>query len=74
LKTGQLLLETLADVPRKTSASPTLFEQVYPQQQGYALILLSIEAPEEDTEDDDSGWNRSSSRLLKKALAVDRRP
>jgi len=37
---------------------PTLFEQVYPQQQGYALILLSIESVEEDDEDEDRDWNR----------------
>lgn len=45
------------DVSRGTKA-PTLFEQVYRQQQGYALILLSIEEVEEDDEADDSNWNR----------------
>lgn len=44
------------DVSRGHRA-PTLFEQVHRQQQGYALILLSIE-PSEDDEDDDSNWNR----------------
>jgi Zn-dependent peptidase ImmA (M78 family) len=48
------------DVSRGNKA-PTLFEQVYPQQQGYALILLTIERPDED-EDDDRNWNRNSSR------------
>jgi Zn-dependent peptidase ImmA (M78 family) len=40
------------DVSRGRRA-PTLFEQVYPQQQGYALILISIEPSEEENEDDD---------------------
>lgn len=45
------------DISRGKRA-PTLFEQVYPQREGYALILLSIEAAEEDEEDGDSNWNR----------------
>lgn len=44
------------DVSRGHRA-PTLFEQVHRQQQGYALILLTIEPSEED-DDDDSNWNR----------------
>jgi Zn-dependent peptidase ImmA (M78 family) len=44
------------DVSRGNRA-PTLFEQVYPQQKGYALILLSIESVEDD-EDEDRHWNR----------------
>jgi hypothetical protein len=39
------------DVSRGNRA-PTLYEQVYLQQQGYALILLSIEPAEEDEDDD----------------------
>lgn len=42
--------------------APTLFEQVYPQQGGYALILLSIEVEAEDDEADDSNWNRRSTK------------
>jgi hypothetical protein len=38
--------------------SPKLYEQVYPQQNGYALILLSIEAQKENDEADDRNWNR----------------
>jgi hypothetical protein len=34
----------------------------YPQQQGYALILLSIEPAEEDDEGDDCNWNRGVPR------------
>ncbi|MBB4383266.1 ImmA/IrrE family metallo-endopeptidase [Bradyrhizobium sp. SBR1B] len=45
------------DVSRGHRA-PTLFEQVHRQQQGYALILLSVEPSEEDDEADDSNWNR----------------
>ena len=45
------------DVSRGRRA-PTLFEQVYPQQQGYALMLLSIEATEDESEEEDSNWNR----------------
>lgn len=45
------------DVSRGNRA-PALFEQVYRQQGGYALILLSIEAVEEDDEADDRNWNR----------------
>lgn len=45
------------DVSRGTKA-PALFEQVYRQQKGYALVLLSIEDVEEDDEADDSNWNR----------------
>ena len=44
------------DISRGTKA-PILFEQVYRQQQGYSLILLSIEEIEEDDEADDSNWN-----------------
>lgn len=51
------------DVSRGKLA-PTLFEQVYRQQAGYALILLSIELPEEDDEADDRNWNRRSSKRL----------
>jgi Zn-dependent peptidase ImmA (M78 family) len=40
---------------------PTLFEQVYQQQCGYALIMLSIETVEEDDDADDRNWNRRSS-------------
>jgi len=40
------------DVSRGTRA-PTLFEQVYQQQQGYALVLLSIEPAEDDEEAED---------------------
>jgi Zn-dependent peptidase ImmA (M78 family) len=47
------------DVSRGNRA-PALFEQVYRQQQGYALILLSIEEREDDDEEDDSNWNRRS--------------
>ena len=39
------------DVSRGNRA-PTLFEQVYPQQQGYALILLSIKSADEDENED----------------------
>jgi Zn-dependent peptidase ImmA (M78 family) len=45
------------------SKSPTLFEQVYPQREGYALILLSFEPAEDSEEDDDRDWNRRSSRF-----------
>lgn len=37
--------------------APTLYEQVHLQQQGYAIILLTLE-PIEDEDDDDSNWNR----------------
>lgn len=37
--------------------APNLYEQVHVQQQGYALILLTLEPIEED-EDDDRNWNR----------------
>jgi Zn-dependent peptidase ImmA (M78 family) len=37
---------------------PALYEQVYPQQKGYALILLSIEPADDDDEGDNSNWNR----------------
>jgi len=48
------------DVSRGRRA-PTLFEQVYPQQGGYALIMLSIEAAEEEEDEaDDSRWSRRS--------------
>ncbi|MGA8822741.1 MAG: ImmA/IrrE family metallo-endopeptidase [Pseudolabrys sp.] len=48
------------DVSRGRPA-PTLFEQVYPQQGGYALIMLSIEAlDQEDDEADDRNWSRRS--------------
>jgi Zn-dependent peptidase ImmA (M78 family) len=49
------------DVSRGNRA-PAMFEQVYPQQQGYALILLSIEPLDEDDDDDDRHWNRRSPR------------
>jgi Zn-dependent peptidase ImmA (M78 family) len=52
------------DVSRGTRA-PTLFEQVYQQQGGYALILLSIEALEEDDQEDDRNWNRRSSKTFR---------
>ena len=45
------------DVPFGKCA-PTLYEQVHQQQGGYALILLSIEEPDEDDEGDDRNWNR----------------
>ncbi len=51
------------DISRGTRA-PTLFEQVYRQQAGYALILLSIEVPEVDEDEDDRNWNRRSSKTL----------
>jgi Zn-dependent peptidase ImmA (M78 family) len=38
--------------------APTLYEQVHIQQQGYALILLTLEPTDEDEEEDDSNWNR----------------
>lgn len=38
--------------------APTLYEQVHQQQGGYALILLSIDQPDEDDEGDDRNWNR----------------
>lgn len=41
------------------STAPTIYEQVYRQQQGFALILLTMERPEdEDDEDDDRKWSR----------------
>jgi hypothetical protein len=49
------------DVSRGGRA-PILFEQVYRQQGGYAIILLSIEAVEEDDEADDSNWNRRTTK------------
>lgn len=52
------------DVSRGVRA-PTLFEQVYQQQGGYALILLSIETLEEDDEEDDRNWNRRSSKTFR---------
>ena len=45
------------DVSRGNRA-PTLFEQVYHQKQGYALILLSIEPIEENEDEEDRHWNR----------------
>jgi len=45
------------DVSRGNRAR-TLFEQVYLQQQGYALILLSIEPADEGEEEYDKTWNR----------------
>lgn len=42
------------DVSRGNKA-PTLYEKVYPQQLGYALILLSIEQADDN---DDRNWNR----------------
>ena len=39
------------------SRPPTIFEQVH-QQNGYALVLLTIEEKEIDEEADDSNWNR----------------
>ena len=53
--------EVWLDVSRGTRA-PTLFEQVYRQQGGYALILLSIELHDDDDEGDDRNWNRRSSK------------
>ena len=43
--------------------APTLFEQVYLQQSGYALILLSTEVVEDDDEGDDRNWNSTFSGL-----------
>lgn len=45
------------DTPWGTRA-PNLYEQVHTQQQGYALILLTVEPIDEDDDDDDSNWNR----------------
>lgn len=39
--------------------STTLLEQVYAQQRGYALILLKLEAPSEDEEDEERALERS---------------
>lgn len=44
------------------SKPPTLFEQVLPQQMGYALILLHIEAVEEEDDEDDDPDERLTSR------------
>ena len=49
------------DVSRGARA-PMLFEQVYRQQGGYAIILLSVEAVEEDDEADDRNWNRRTTK------------
>jgi hypothetical protein len=46
------------DVPRGKRAS-TLFEQVYPQQDGYALIMLHLIQPDEDDEIEDGDIARS---------------
>jgi hypothetical protein len=47
------------DVSRGRSA-PAVFEQVYQQQEGYALVLLTIEREVVDDEEDDSRWNRGN--------------
>jgi hypothetical protein len=53
------------DVSRGTRA-PTLFEQVYQQQQAYALVLLSIEPAEDDEEAEDRDWNRRSQSAFRR--------
>lgn len=50
------------DVTRGNRA-PTLFEQVYRQQGGYALILLSLEEEMADEDNDDRNWNRRNVKL-----------
>lgn len=42
---------------------PTLYEQVFIQQEGYALLMLWAELPEEDDEDEDE--NRTSKERLR---------
>ena len=54
------------DVSRGNRA-PTLFEQVYRQQGGYALVLLSTEiADEADDEADDRNWNRRTTKSFER--------
>jgi Zn-dependent peptidase ImmA (M78 family) len=45
--------------------APELYEQVYPQQEGYALIMLWLELPEEEEVDDD----RTSKERLRDRLS-----
>ena len=44
------------------SRPPTVFEQVHQQQNGYAMVLLTIEAEVADEDEDDSNWNRRNAR------------
>jgi hypothetical protein len=39
--------------------APALFEQVYPQRDGYALILLKLEKPDEEEEEEERALERS---------------
>ncbi|SDR44500.1 protein of unknown function [Rhizobiales bacterium GAS113] len=45
------------DVSRGRRA-PAVFEQVYQQQDGYALVLLTVDTDKVDEEGDDRNWNR----------------
>jgi Zn-dependent peptidase ImmA (M78 family) len=47
--------------------APDLYEQVYPQQDGYALIMLWVELPEEEEEDVDD--DRTSKERLRDRLS-----
>jgi Zn-dependent peptidase ImmA (M78 family) len=49
--------------------APNLYEQVYVQRGGYALVLLTLEQQDEDDEADDRNWNRRSSRFQDDRLA-----
>jgi hypothetical protein len=39
--------------------APAIFEQVYPQRDGYALILLKLEKPDEEEEEEERALERS---------------
>jgi Zn-dependent peptidase ImmA (M78 family) len=55
-------LETRWDVP-----TPTLYEQFYPQQDGYGLLLLWVEE-QADEADEDADCDRTSAQRLKSRL------
>jgi len=43
----------------RNKSAPTLLEQVYPQQDGYGLILLKLERPDEEEEEEERELERS---------------